>query len=305
MLWGALDTFRADDILGLVGRASATGVLRFLGPETAGAVFCNDGDVTFATTDSARDLVSILTDGGFLRPDGAVTDTTSLALELRRGEVDAQALHEFVRQHTEDATFELALWETGEFRFEEGTDHTLQDAFRYPIGSLLVSVRARRSEWNSFKTVLPSTDVVVMQVPARGGDDGDLTLSRAQWRLLVAVDGRRTVRALAGELGLGLFATCKLVFGLMEQGLLAVNDTPSIHLDGPERAPVPRYDELILPPLNGNGHAPAPVMVGAAPAEAPQSFAASMGLPEVDYVDATERPSRDLILQLLSAVKEL
>ena len=277
MLRGTLDTFSADEILGLVGRAKASGVLQVVGTDAEGAVYCDAGDVTFVTADTTDDLAAVLARGGFLDGGDAV---------------DARALNDYLKSHAEDAMFELALWDSGQVRFHEGLDPRLAAGFRYPIDSVLWSVGHRRREWNRLLQILPGPDAVVRQVEV-ADDDGDLTLTRAQLRVLVAADGRRAVRDLARDLHLGLFYACKTIVALIEQGMLAVANSE------------PTFSQYLSPP------APAPLVsavhgVAAHGATQPVDLlVAEPSFPAVDFVDAREAPSRDLILQLLSAVKEL
>ena len=320
MLRASLDTFSADEILGMVGRARATGALRIFGPHTLGTVFCHEGSVTFATTDAADDLLGVLTRAGFVR-DAQPADATGLAEYLMNAGLDMQRLHDFVRHRTEESTFELSMWHDGHLEFEADLDHPYGDAFSYPMSGVLDGVGRRRAQWARFVERLPSTDTVVAQVSALAGDDGDLTISRTQWRVLAAVDGRRSVEQLAQALGTGLFSTVQLLIGLLDAGVIAVVDTPAyeeplaVATSRPSASADPAasvFDDLGTAGITYDsslGHQFAPVGAGGGaavatvPAPAP---AGDLGLGGIEFVSGLgERPSRDLILRLLSAVKEI
>jgi hypothetical protein len=330
MLRATLDCFTADEILGMIGRAGTTGALRVFGPHTLGAVYCHQGSITFATTDEREDLLDVLTRAGFVRDAGTATDATSLAELLMNSHVDMQRLHDFVRHRTEESVFEMSLWEDGELQFEPDDDHPFGDAFSYPMDAVLEGTDRRRAQWSKFTERLPSADTVVAQVPALPGDDGDLTISRTQWRVLAAVDGRRSVGAITEALGTGLFATCQLLISLLDAGLVTVVDAPVVP-DEPlavatSRSAVAAGDGISYdPPLRARHlamvggtadeeqpdapDAPEPPVDGGAGSggrDAAATVADHLGLPPIEFINGGgERPSRDLILRLLSAVKEL
>ncbi|MEY2570109.1 MAG: hypothetical protein QOE63_459 [Acidimicrobiaceae bacterium] len=314
MLRASLDTFSADEILGLIGRARATGAVRVFGPHTLGTVFCHEGSVTFATTDAADDLLGVLTRAGFVR-DAHPADATGLAEYLMNVGLDMQRLHDFVRHRTEESTFELSMWTEGHLEFDAGVDHPYGDAFSYPMSGVLDGVSRRRMQWARFLERLPSTDTVVAQVAALAGDDGDLTISRTQWRVLAAVDGRRSIAELAHALGTGLFSTVQLLVSLLDSGLIAVVDAPAYEeplavatsrASAVSSVEVPSATAAFgngFEPSSGHHVAPAAAGVSVALATDPVT---DLGMGGIEFVNGIgERPSRDLILRLLSAVKEL
>jgi len=313
MLRATLDTFSADEILGMIGRSRVTGALRVFGPHTMGAVYCHDGDITFATTDDADDLLGVLTRAGFVRDAPGVTNATALAELLMNSSVDMQRLHDFVRHRTEESVFEIALWDDGELQFDAGEDHRFGDAFSYPMTAMIDSVARRRGQWQRFIERVPSIDTVVAQVAALPGDEGDLTISRTQWRVLAAVDGRRSVAQLASHLGTGLFSTMQLIVSLLDGGLIAAIDPPLVEeplaVTTSRHAAVAESSISYDPPLaarnlatvgggQGDSH-------GSGQRDTSATVAGHLGLPPVEFIDGAEGPSRELILRLLSAVKEL
>ena len=320
MLRATLDTFTADEILGMAGRSRARGVLRVSSGRAFGAIYCHEGAITFATTDDSDDLLGVLSRAGFVRDVGGITDATTLAQALVNSGIDMQRMHDFVRHRTEESVFELALWDKGELQFEAGEDHRFADAFSYPMDAVNDAVNRRRVQWRRFIERLPSTRSVVAQVAALPGDDGDLTISRTQWRVLAAVDGRRSVGELASTLGTGLFSTVQLLISLLEAGLIAVIDAPIVQ--EPLEVAASRgitYDDDVRAARAPDQAAPiaarhlATVGGGQGAADVhgvrdPSATVANhLGLPPVEFISSGggERPSRDLIIRLLSAVKEL
>jgi hypothetical protein len=325
MFAGTLDTVSVTEVLGLMAKRGKSGALHLWGPST-GVVELLEGDVAFATARADDDLGSELVRVGFLTEDDwqeAIVSADAarhVAGVLRRRGVDPGRLHAHVRKQTEEAIWELDRW-WGEFSFEPTSDDPLAGAFRHPIPSLLVSVRRRDSAWVELQKVVPSTDHLIATAPVTPGDDEELTLSRSQYRLLTSVDGTRSVAQLAADLGGGLFRTCELVAGLVQAGLLVVQErsTEPAVVAGTRVA----AHERVLVGAGGGAFEPAPIdlAVGPVPAAGPSyagydpapagvapsapAPAGGAGLPGVEFVSHREQPARDLILRLLSAVKEL
>ncbi len=330
MLRATLDTFTADEILVMVGRSNASGALMVQGPKSLGAVYCEAGAVTFASTDADDDLLNVLTRAGFIK-DARPTDAAGLAEQLMSGGIDMQRLHDFVRHRTEESVFEMALWTSGQLEFERGVDHPYGDAFSYPIAAVIDGVNRRRTQWARFLERLPSADTVVAQVPSLAGDDGDLTISRTQWRVLAAVNGQRTIAQLANVLGTGLFSTVQLLIGLLDAGLIAIVDRPVVEeplavaasrmaADGGITYDTPLATRHVAPigepvgaavgapvaaPVGAPGGVPGGVPGDAAASDPGAALAAGLGVNGIEFINGAERPSRDLILRMLSAVKEI
>jgi hypothetical protein len=330
VLRGTLDTFSAGELLWLVGRAQVTGTLRVLGP-THGVVHCRDGFVTWASVHQDDDVTDLLARAGLTTPGlGPSAAAEQIEAALREG-TDAQRIHDLVRSATEDAMFQLASWDDGQIAFDTAPAHPLADSFRFPVVALLDAVRRQRARWDELAQRLGGADCIVVQAPADSGE-GDFTISRSQWRLLGAVDGHRDVLGLSRAVGLGLVATAELVVALLDAGLLCIVDESTPRQAG--NGALPQRSVAGPPPVtplrqSGTRHltavpagpsfepaADGPVLtVVAAPEPEPEpagdtgpalvALARELGLPEADYVSAGDRPSRDLILRLLSAVKEL
>jgi hypothetical protein len=61
----------------------------------------------------------------------------------------------------------------------------------------------------------------VLEVP-----DEPVILSRDQWRLVTAIDGRRSVTALARVVGMSTLGVCRLLSELAGQGAVKFTDQP-------------------------------------------------------------------------------
>lgn len=358
MLQGRLEVFSVTDVLGLVARTRRAGALLVEGADTA-VVYCAGGDITFATAHADETLADVLVQTGFLTAEdwsaasAASEPGVEVAQTLLAKGVDARRLHRLVRVQTEEALFELDQWREGTFRFESDADHALTDAFRHPITGVLTAVADRRRRWDALIERVGSVDYVVAQVPTNPEEEGDLVLSRVEFRVLTAVDGRHSVRQLARGAGIGLFGAAEIVVALLDRGLIRVDPrtaataldplpAPSLAsvtagapgldgyragdggqaVDGLAHAGANGWSADLLASVNGNGHhlngngqvngyanghdlnGNGHHVNGNGTGDPAESSLTS-GLPAVEFVAPGERPARDLILRLLTAVKEL
>ncbi len=294
MLSGTLDTFSVGEILELVGAAGATGVLHVRSGGDVGAVRCDGGAVSLATVGEDCDLGALLVRGGFVSAsDWSELSATGDGLRgwLDRSSVDGERLQRYLVTQTEESVFELDCWREGEIRLEADDPGAPGDLFRYPTDELLTAIEERKREWRSIVAALGSADHVVHQAPMHVDDDSEMSVSRSQLALLSQIDGNRSVRELARDLGTGLFHTGRTVASLAECGLVVLR---------PERA----------------GDAPPPARRPTAPAVTDPLPAPDVPPTEIDvagsgqqigapvFVEAGDGPARDLIVRLLSAVKE-
>jgi hypothetical protein len=143
---------------------------------------------------------------------------------------------------------------------------------------LLEEAQNRLAQWLEIEAVVPSMASPVRLVPELGKER--VSLRDAQWRLVVAVAGHRTVGEVLAALSLGEFDGCKVVKDLVDVGLLAVDPAPVLEAV-PAPAPVPEELKTESVPEEV-----AAVAEPAAPAEAPA------GEPERPAVRGNSRSRR-------------
>ena len=134
--------------------------------------------------------------------------------------------HEVERQlrfQVEETVFDLVRWTEGYFRFEE---EEIRDpgpiGLRISTEGLLMESLRRMDEWSAMASAAPDTDLVPSLVDGSsgGGETGQLALQPADWEVLAAVDGDRTLRSIARLLGQAEFEVAKAVFSLVGAGVV-------------------------------------------------------------------------------------
>jgi hypothetical protein len=148
------------------------------------------------------------------------------ALHIRNGSergevylVDGQVVHAQLGPHVgEEAVYAMVLATEGDFEFEPG-DASPRRTISKGNTRLLMEAAQRVDEWRVVSRKVPSTDLVPEYVTQP--DRGDrIFLNTAEWLVLAKIDGRRSVRAVAGLAGLTVFDTAKVLYGLVSAGLI-------------------------------------------------------------------------------------
>jgi signal peptidase I len=154
-----------------------------------------------------------------------------------------------LRHRLEEVYFELLDVRSGSFEFKP---ETVDGSAGNPLRVDALLARARRLEER--RRIEAMRDHRPKPIVDPGRDK--VTLTRDQWRLVMAADGRRSIRDIAKTLGRSESAVCMMVNGLLEKGVLELLD-PSPEPAGDDSAPAPLESVLALlrdsDPVRANG----------------------------------------------------
>jgi hypothetical protein len=185
-LVGTFDVLDFADVLDVLARTGRTGRLQL----RAGPVHAN----------------VIVADGSLVGADG--TAGTGGPPRTTRSLID-------------DICFEVLRTGRGSFEFHPDPE-IIPSEPPVSITAALDAAKRRLEEWRDVETLIPSFDVT----PRLAGQlkIDAVTLNQEQWRVLVALDGRRTVAALARRLGLDPLEVCKVLKPLVQDGAVVLHD---------------------------------------------------------------------------------
>jgi DNA-binding response OmpR family regulator len=122
-----------------------------------------------------------------------------------------------------EAFYELALWRSGRFDFEDvdtGHEKTILTSTR----SLLVEASRRSDAWSTISSKVRSFDLIPKWVPLAGADS--IRLTSSDWAVLRLVDGRRSIREIVDEMNTDIFVAGRVVYSLITVGVLRVDEAP-------------------------------------------------------------------------------
>jgi len=135
----------------------------------------------------------------------------------------------------EEAVYALAIWRTGEFRFEAGIDSPRQTITKSNTNLLMEAAR-RLDEWRVLSKKIPSVELVPEFVILENRE-GQINLNTMEWLLLSKIDGQRNVKQIAGAAEMGVFDAAKLLYGLVATNLIRLRQGGAAPAPAPAPAP--------------------------------------------------------------------
>ena len=231
MLKGTLDDFTLPDIFRLMSYSKKTGRLDVERQAGTGKVFFREGDVYYAESSLSRDPI-----GQKLLRSGSITESQlRKALDeqaasgdrigqilVSSGAVEEQDLEAAVRMQIEDAIFDLLRWELGEFDWEPGAEVEAEVPLSVSVENLIMEASRRLDELEVMKRKVPSFNSIPAMVPRPPEGAAEINITPQEWRVLVLVDGVRSVEDIAEIVGVDRFEGMRVLYGLASAGLIEV-----------------------------------------------------------------------------------
>lgn len=290
MFRGTLDDFTLPEILRMLAFSQKTGTLKVSRRAGNGRVTFRKGKVVYAETElSSSRLGQKLVSAGKLSPtqlrqnlDAQATTGDRLGrILLANDAVTRDDLQDAIRAQIEDSAYELMCWEAGEFTWEPGAQEGDDTEVALDVDDLMLDVTGRLQEQDQMKRQLEAPGAVPALVahPAQG--PGDINISPQQWRVLVLVDGRRTVDELAAAAGFPVAETVATLHELVVAGLIEVGAAappapePQPAEEVPSSGPSPIAPEPAVAPVPAPS-GPARAAFATGPAAATENGSASL-----------------------------
>ena len=181
--------------------------------------------------------------------------------------VDGRIVHaEHEELAGEEAVYALAIWRSGEFRFDAGVAAPRQ-TIQKSNTNLLMEAARRLDEWRVLSKKIPSVDLVP-QFAVLENREGQINLNTMEWLLLSKIDGQRTIRQIAGAAGMGVLDTAKLLYGLVATNLIRLKEkdaSAAAHAASPAPSPAAERPATAPRPAAAPTPTPAPSAAPAAP----------------------------------------
>lgn len=197
MLQGSFDTFDFAEVLGVLSQKQQTGKLRLHSGPASVDLYLAEGRLVHAES----------VDHG--SPPRVAT----------------------TRSRLEEACFDVLRWDHGSFEFHPGASPQAPRGLDASVESVLEGARRRLEVWGRVESIIPSMDVQPRL--ARELQSREVVIDQQSWRVLAAVDGRRTVAALARILSVSAFELCQLLSRMVNDGLIEVNHQPKVAIAPP------------------------------------------------------------------------
>ena len=222
----------AADVCRGLAASEASGVLAIEGPDGPARVVFVAGRIIAAVSPAPRArLGDRLVGAGELDPDDLARALRSQdesgqnprlgAILVEQGMVRPDAVRVFVQEQVLDALFEIIRWRYGAFMFtaDDGSGAT-GIPLSLTVDDALVEVARRQQEWQQLSRVIP--DLGAIPSFRQGAASASASLEPDEFAVLASVDGERSIRSLASDLGYGEFEAARIVYGLSLLGVVDV-----------------------------------------------------------------------------------
>jgi len=222
VLQGTFETLSLPEVLGLLSSARKSGALWLDAGPITGVAYLDDGHCYAAGAGDQQDPL----------PHGPALLTRLIEL-----------------------CFAVMCQESGSFRFAADDRAPWTCGEQVELSDVLVEVDRLLKQWREILQVIPSLECRPQLLESLEVDE--LVLDRERWALLVAMDGRRTVRELVQRTTRPMIELCQILLELVEVGAVGVIDpaaarTPELDMHPPTAtsaavAPAPNVE----PPPEG------------------------------------------------------
>ncbi len=119
----------------------------------------------------------------------------------------------------EDALFTMMTWMVGKFNFTPGLLPE-EKSIETSTDQLLAEGQKRIKEWEYFREVIPSMEIVFKLTGHKGSND--IKIKSTEWNVLTQVDGMKSVREISKALNKDDIGVAKVLHDLFLAGLLEV-----------------------------------------------------------------------------------
>jgi hypothetical protein len=262
-LQGNLRDFSTTQLLNLINLANKTGTLAIYegiptqekdamggvkmsaGKERARVAFKTGKLIHAALDEQDGNLVAVLNKAGKLTTEQAriirerarnTSDKALALLLINANYVSQKDVVSSVQQHTLDVVYDLLSWHEGPFRFDDdqlpGSDRIM-----VPIDLENVIIEgARRIKQNEVLiSEIPNLDVS-LKFPENAKEKyKGVHLSVEEWRIVSFVNPKNTIRQIAKANNMSDLEIRKIIYGLLQAGLVQLVRAPTPAMDGKGR----------------------------------------------------------------------
>jgi hypothetical protein len=237
LLQGNLQEFSLPNIFQLVKMSAKSGALTIRRDGGSGKVFFLNGTITYAYSQP-----HLLPLGERLVKAGAITSAQlkqALAAQkkssdgsrlgsilLEQGHIDRETLEQAVRAQIQDTAFTFFSWSDGEFEFAAEDTPPGEDVLvEMNVETVIMEGCRRIDEWELIFEQLGSLERVPhLAYGEHVDEEGSLTLTAEEWRVVVHIDGRADINTILRDCGLDRFHGAKVIYSLFSSGLINVSE---------------------------------------------------------------------------------
>jgi hypothetical protein len=229
-LRGDIKTFSLAAIGRMIHDEKKTGILKVSSGSSTTRIYYKEGGIVFLSGNVAEDLsLGSLLKANDLIDEERLQRSLKMAAAagkrlgvvlIEQGYISQERLIRILHYQFKEAVTDMLTWQEGEFEYRDGLGDYIED-IRLAIDPIRLVAEAQK--WKEFRHHIPS-DQVVFQIK-----DSERKLesfeSDGALRVMLMIDGRRTVQQIMTETGLSRLAVYKALTSLVTQGIVARKGT--------------------------------------------------------------------------------
>lgn len=249
-LKGNLQDFSATQLLHLINLARKTGTLAVETTQDQARFFFREGKLIYASLDGQDDrLVSILQRAGkiteelarTIRARSDIKDDRELGVLLSNaGYVTQKDIVDSIRNYVLEVVYKLFTWPEGTFRFEP---NVLPVEGRITVSidleNVIMEGSRRLREWERLQEELPNLDMALRFTDRPDARLRTINLTVEEWRVVSFINPRNTIRQIAQYNHMSDFQIRRIVYGLLQAGLVELVSPEGVEIKPPPGAPAP------------------------------------------------------------------
>jgi len=232
-LKGNLRDFSTTQLLNLINLAKKTGTLVIEGPGQAAQMAFRNGKLIYAQIGQEDNNLAVI-----LRKAGKITDEQAKALRARAatasdkelglllinaGYASQNDILTSLRNHILEVVYRLFTWVEGLFSFEAALMPG-DDKITVPIDleNVIMEGSRRMREWEQLAEELPNLDMALKFTERPDSRLRNVSLSVEEWRVVSYINPKNTMRQIARATNLGDLELRRIVYGLLQAGIVEV-----------------------------------------------------------------------------------
>ncbi|MBU1244334.1 DUF4388 domain-containing protein [Myxococcota bacterium] len=228
---GVIEEGSLLEFINFLGENNRSGVLVVVSDGVKKSVFFKEGQIRYATsTDPDDRLGNVLFRYGMVEKDKlteALSDRSRRLGEklVQMGVLGISDLYRAIKAQVEEIVYSCFLFTTGSFYFYElATTASLPSHLHLATRNVLMEGVRRMDEMSYFRKKLPGAEVVPEVLKDATIDN----LTKQESGILALIDGRCNLEELSRKSHLGVFDTTRIVFHLMQGGIVRLKSTHSM-----------------------------------------------------------------------------
>jgi len=150
-------------------------------------------------------------------------------LLISAGHVSQRDIVNSIRGDTLETVYGLFTWSDGMFHFEPN-QLPPGDVITVPIDleNIILEGSRRVKEWERLQDELPDLDMALKFTDRPQAQLRNINLSVEEWRVISYINPRNSIRQIAQRIGMDDFQIRKIIYGLLQAGLVEI-----IRVEGP------------------------------------------------------------------------